>query len=47
VAAHCNVAGGSGMTCHWICPNVWRIRILHLDSILTVGILLCCLVWKN
>ena len=25
VAAPCNVAGGSGMTCHWICPNVCHI----------------------
>jgi len=29
----CNVAGGSGMTCHWIRPNVRHIGILHLVSI--------------
>ena len=33
VAAPCNVAGGSGMTCHWIRPNVPHIGILHLVSI--------------
>jgi len=33
----CNVAGGSGMTCHGICPNVRRIGILHLVSILTIS----------
>jgi len=33
VAALCNMAGGSGMTCHWIRPNVRHIRILHLVSI--------------
>jgi len=33
VAAPCNVAGGSGMTCHWICPNVRHIGILLLVSI--------------
>jgi len=25
----CNVAGGSGMTCNWIRPNVRYIGILH------------------
>jgi len=33
VAAPCNVAGGSGMTCHWIRLNVCHIGILHLVSI--------------
>jgi len=33
----CNVAGGSGMTCHGIRPNVRRIGILHLVSILTIS----------
>ena len=28
--------GGSGMTCHGIRPNVRRIGILHLVSILTI-----------
>ena len=37
VAAPCNVAGGSGMTCHGICPNVRHIGILHLISILTIS----------
>ena len=38
VAAPCNVADGSGMTCHGIRhKNVLRIRILHLVSILTVS----------
>jgi len=32
----CNVAGGS-MTCHGIHPNVRRIGILHLVSILTIS----------
>jgi len=27
------VAGGSGMTCHWILPNVCHIGILHPVSI--------------
>jgi len=31
----CNVAGGSGMTCHGIRPNVRHIEILHLVSVLT------------
>jgi len=29
VAASCNVIRGSGMTCHWIRPNVRHIGILH------------------
>jgi len=37
VAAPCYVAGGSGMTCHWIRPNVRHIRILHLVSISTIS----------
>jgi len=37
VAAPCNVADGSGMTCHGIRPNVRRIGILHLVSILTIS----------
>jgi len=37
VAAPCNVAGGSGMTCHGIHPNVCHIGILHLVSILTMS----------
>jgi len=37
VAAPCSVAGGSGMTCHWICPNVRHIEILHLVSISTTS----------
>ena len=36
VAALCNVAGCSGMTCHGIRPNVRRIGILHLVSISTL-----------
>jgi len=32
VAAPCNVADGSEMTCHWIRPNVCHIGILHLVS---------------
>ena len=36
VAAPCNVAGGSGMTCHGIRPNVRHIGILHLVSSLTI-----------
>jgi len=35
VAAPCNVIRGSGMTCHWIRPNVRHIGILHLVSIST------------
>ena len=37
VAAPCNVAGGSGMTCHGIHPNVCHIGILHLVSISTTS----------
>jgi len=37
VAAPCNVAGGSGMTCHWIRPNVRHIGILHLVSLSTTS----------
>jgi len=37
VAAPCSVAGGSGMTCHWIRPNVRHIGILHLVSISTTS----------
>ena len=37
VAAPCNVAGGSGMTCHVIRPNVGHVGILHLVSILTIS----------
>jgi len=33
----CNVAGGFGMTCHWIRPNVRHIGILHLVSISTIS----------
>ena len=35
VAASCNVAGGCGMTCHLIRPNVCHIGSLHLVSIST------------
>ena len=31
MTAPCNVAGGSGMTCRGIRPNVRRIRILRFD----------------
>jgi len=37
VAAHCNVKGGCGMTCHVIRPNVRHIGILHLVLILTIS----------
>jgi len=37
VAAPCNVAGGSGVTCHGIRPNVRHIGILRLVSILTIS----------
>ena len=37
VAAPCNVAGGSGMTCRGIRPNVRHSGILHLVSILTIS----------
>jgi len=30
VAPHCSMAGGSGMTCHWIRPNVRHIRIIYI-----------------
>ena len=32
VVAPCNVIRGSGMTCHWIRPNVRHIRILHTSG---------------
>jgi len=35
VAAPCNVIRRSGMTCHWIRPNVRHIGILYLVSIST------------
>jgi len=35
VAAPCNVIRGSGITCHWIRPNVRHIGIQHLVSIST------------
>ena len=35
VAAPCNVIRGSGMTCHWIRPNIRHIGTLHLVSIST------------
>ena len=37
MAASCNLAGGYGMTCHGICPNVRHIGILHLVSSLTIS----------
>jgi len=37
VAAPCNMICGSGMTCHWIRPNVRHIGILHLVSISTTS----------
>jgi len=37
VAAPCNVAGGSGMTCHWIRQNVRHIGILLLVSISAIS----------
>jgi len=37
VAAPYSVAGGSGMTCQWIRPNVRHIVILHLVSISTTS----------
>jgi len=42
VAAPCSVAGGSGMTCHWIRPNVHHIGILHLLSISTMSLQSTC-----
>jgi len=45
VAAPCNVAGSSGMTCHWIRANVRHIGILHsgcdLDQITAVDMSFC------
>jgi len=37
VAAPCSMADGSGMTCHWIRPNVRHIGILRLVSISTTS----------
>jgi len=37
LAAPCNVAGGCGMTCHWISPNVCHIGILLLVLISTIS----------
>jgi len=37
LAAPCNVAGGSGMTCYWIRSNVNHIGGLHLVSISTTS----------
>jgi len=42
VAAPCNVNRGSGMTCHWIRPNVRHIGILHLGSISTISLQSTC-----
>jgi len=42
VTATCNVAGGTGMTCDGIRPNVRHIGILHLVSILTISPQLTC-----
>ena len=42
VAAPCNVNRGSGMTCHWIRPNVCHIGILHLGSISTISLQSTC-----
>jgi len=42
VAAPCSVADGSGMTCHWIRPNVRHIGILHLVLISTTSPQLTC-----
>jgi len=42
VAAPCNVARGSGMTCHWITPNVRHIRILLPVSISTISLQSTC-----
>ena len=38
----CNVTRGSGMTCHWMRPNVRHIGILHLVSISTISPQLTC-----
>ena len=40
VAAHFNVAGGSGMTCHRICPNVRHIGF-DFDHITAVDMSFC------
>jgi len=37
VGLPCNVTRGSGMTCHWLRPNVRHIGILHLVSISTIS----------
>jgi len=37
VTALCNVAGGSGITCHGIHPNIRHTGILHLVSSLTIS----------
>jgi len=37
VAAPCNVICGSGMTCHWIRPNVRHVGIIVLVSISTIS----------
>jgi len=42
VAAPCNVAGGSGVTCHWICTNVCHTGILHLVLISTTSLQSTC-----
>jgi len=42
VAAPCSVAGGSGMTCHGIRPNIRHIGILHLVSISTISLQSTC-----
>jgi len=42
VAAPCSVAGGSGMTCHWIRHKDRHIGILHLVSISTTSPQLTC-----
>jgi len=42
VAGPCNVAGGSGITCHWIRPNVRHIGILHLVLISTISLHSTC-----
>jgi len=42
VAASCSMAGGSGMTSHWIRPNIRHIRILHLVSISTTSLQSTC-----
>ena len=42
VAALCNVILGSGITCHWIRPNVRHIGILHLVSISTTSLQSAC-----